>query len=50
MTLCPIAVVAGCGKCPAFSVCPLKTVIGDQGKADEKPDGKPSPPPQQKRK
>jgi hypothetical protein len=35
MTLCPIAVVAGCKKCPAFSVCPLKTVLGDQGKADE---------------
>lgn len=30
MTLCPIAIVAGCRKCPAFSVCPLKTVIGDQ--------------------
>lgn len=29
MTLCPIAVVAGCQKCPAFSICPLKTVIGD---------------------
>jgi hypothetical protein len=29
MTLCPIAVVAGCKKCPAFSVCPLKSVIGD---------------------
>jgi hypothetical protein len=35
MTLCPIAFVAGCKKCPAFSVCPLKTVIGDQGKPDE---------------
>jgi hypothetical protein len=33
MTLCPIAVVAGCKKCPAFSVCPLKTVIGDVPKA-----------------
>jgi hypothetical protein len=33
MTLCPIAVVAGCSKCPAFSVCPLKTVIGDAPKA-----------------
>jgi hypothetical protein len=32
MTLCPIAVVAGCRKCPAFSICPLKTVIGDQPK------------------
>lgn len=37
MTLCPIAIVAGCKKCPAFSVCPLKGVIGDQGKEEEKP-------------
>ena len=29
MTLCPIAIVAGCKKCPAFSACPLKAVIGD---------------------
>jgi len=29
MTLCPIALTAGCKKCPAFSVCPLKGVIGD---------------------
>ena len=35
MTLCPIAIVAGCKKCPAFSVCPLKTVIGDAPKASE---------------
>jgi hypothetical protein len=40
MTLCPIAIVAGCRKCPAFSVCPLKTVIGDQGKADAGSDDK----------
>jgi hypothetical protein len=33
MTLCPIAIVAGCSKCPAVSVCPLKTVIGDAPKA-----------------
>jgi hypothetical protein len=32
MTLCPIAIVAGCKKCPAFSFCPLKTVIGDHKK------------------
>jgi hypothetical protein len=39
MTLCPIAIVAGCQKCPAFSVCPLKTVIGDAPKAsDAKPE------------
>ena len=37
MTLCPIAIVAGCKKCPAFSVCPLKGVIGDHGKEEEKP-------------
>ncbi|MDC6167060.1 hypothetical protein [Paucibacter sp. XJ19-41] len=30
MTLCPIALAVGCKKCPAFSVCPLKSVIGDQ--------------------
>ena len=29
MTLCPIAIVVGCKKCPAFTVCPLKGVIGD---------------------
>ena len=29
MTLCPIAIVAGCKKCPAFSVCPLKSTLGD---------------------
>lgn len=34
MTLCPIAIAAGCRKCPAFSVCPLKTVIGDMPKPE----------------
>jgi hypothetical protein len=29
MTLCPVALAAGCKKCPVFSVCPLKGVIGD---------------------
>lgn len=33
MTLCPIALAAGCARCPAFKVCPLKTVIGDAPKA-----------------
>jgi len=32
MTLCPIAVVAGCEKCPAFKICPLKGVIGSPPK------------------
>jgi len=35
MTLCPIALVAGCRKCPAFSVCPLKGVIGDYKKEED---------------
>jgi hypothetical protein len=43
MTLCPIAIVAGCKKCPAYSVCPLKSVIGDAPKA------KPTPNPPKKR-
>jgi hypothetical protein len=30
MTVCPIAIAVGCKKCPVFSVCPLKSVIGDQ--------------------
>jgi hypothetical protein len=38
MTLCPIAIVAGCKKCPAFKVCPLKGVIGDY-KEPEVPEG-----------
>jgi hypothetical protein len=44
MTLCPIAIVAGCKKCPAFSVCPLKGVIGDH-----KPAAPPAPVPPPKR-
>jgi hypothetical protein len=40
MTVCPIAIVAGCKKCPAFSVCPLKTVLGDQPKAGDTPAAK----------
>ena len=35
MTLCPIAVVAGCEKCPAFKICPLKGVLGSPPKAVE---------------
>lgn len=37
MTLCPVALAVGCKKCPVFSVCPLKTVIGDQVKPEDKP-------------
>jgi hypothetical protein len=51
MTLCPIALAAGCKKCPAFSVCPLKGVIGDYDKdAEAKKTAAKSKPPAQKRK
>jgi hypothetical protein len=29
MTLCPIALMATCKKCPAVEICPLKEVLGD---------------------
>ncbi len=29
MTLCPVAIVSGCAKCPIYKACPLKGVIGD---------------------
>lgn len=35
MTLCPIAIAVGCKKCPAFSFCPLKGVIGDYKKPED---------------
>ena len=41
MTLCPIAIVAGCQKCPAFKICPLKGVIGDKPPAPA-PETKPA--------
>ena len=39
MTLCPVALAVGCRKCPVFSVCPLKSVIGDEPKPGPKPAG-----------
>jgi len=50
MTVCPIAIVAGCRKCPAFSVCPLKSVLGDQPKPGEEAAGKPAAPERRKKK
>lgn len=41
MTICPIAIAVGCKKCPLFSVCPVKGVIGDY-KPDETPPAKPA--------
>lgn len=37
MTICPIALAAGCKKCPAVSMCPLKTVLGDYEKEEQAP-------------
>ena len=47
MTLCPIAIAVGCKKCPAFSICPVKGVIGDYKKDEaaadpDKPASKPA--------
>lgn len=35
MTICPIAVITSCSKCPAVNFCPLKTVLGDAKPEDE---------------
>ena len=35
MTICPIALLVGCKKCPAFSLCPLTTFLGDQEEEDK---------------
>ena len=35
MVICPVAIAVGCKKCPIFSVCPVKGVIGDYRKPDE---------------
>ena len=35
MTLCPIALIAGCRKCPAFRACPVKGIIGDYEKEED---------------
>jgi hypothetical protein len=47
MTVCPIAIAVGCKKCPAFAVCPLKGVLGDQ-KTPEPP-AKPEQPQSKKK-
>jgi hypothetical protein len=41
MTLCPVALTAGCKKCPAVQFCMVKTIIGDYekpGESETKPD------------
>jgi hypothetical protein len=41
MTLCPLALTAGCRRCPIFSVCPLKSVIGDHKPPADQADAPP---------
>lgn len=47
MTLCPVAIAVGCRKCPVFSVCPAKGIIGDYkpGKPDAETKGSSAPKP-----
>lgn len=37
MVLCPVALAVGCKKCPIFSFCPVKTVIGDAKEEEKTP-------------
>jgi hypothetical protein len=37
MKICPVAIAVGCKKCPVFSVCPAKGVIGDFVPPKEEP-------------
>ena len=37
MTVCPIALMSGCRKCPVVGMCPLKTVLGDYDPKDDAP-------------
>ncbi len=38
MTLCPMALAVGCRKCPIFSFCPAKGLIGDYRQAESTAD------------
>lgn len=35
MKLCPVAIAVGCRKCPIYSACPAKGIIGDYRKDDD---------------
>jgi hypothetical protein len=44
MVICPIAIVAGCEKCPVVKVCPAKGLIGNHKKAASPTETKKSTP------
>lgn len=37
MRICPVAIAVGCRKCPVFSLCPVKGIIGDYKPAEKAP-------------
>jgi hypothetical protein len=43
MKICPVAIAVGCRKCPVYSVCPAKGLIGDY-KVPPKPGKEKAPP------
>jgi hypothetical protein len=44
MKICPVAIAVGCRKCPVYSVCPAKAVLGGY-KPDAAPELKKKAPP-----
>ncbi|MDH4395886.1 MAG: hypothetical protein QE278_09425 [Limnobacter sp.] len=36
MTVCPIAIAVTCKKCPAYSFCPAKSILGDEKPGNDK--------------
>lgn len=50
MTICPVAIAVGCKKCPVFSICPAKSLIGDQKAAAAEPQAKTPEPGKKKKK
>jgi len=43
MKICPIAIAAGCARCPLVTLCPLKSVLGDWRPPEPKPEAPPQP-------
>lgn len=37
MTICPLAIVAGCSRCPIVKLCPAKGIIGNYQASDAEP-------------
>ena len=40
MAICPVAIAVGCKKCPLFSVCPGKSIVGDYKPEQQPPEEK----------